>query len=187
MYGVTPAQQQVNMMRMNQMNTMMGGGLGMGMGLGLGMGMGTGGNPNMFVFVGNSISLQGRLDSITDQQLTGIQQATINVSGTQIQAMSIMGIMCTALWGGFLIIPLFFMCMNWWKKCVYPAYSIPASAFMKMDRIFKAPNINNITLTLTDNTFNGEKAMILYNLLLQSRIRGFTFINAAGMYNFNDS
>ena len=134
-------------MAMMQMNAMMGGGMGMGMGMGT--------NSNMFLFVGNAISLEGRLDSLPDDQINSVQQATINTTGSQLKAMSVMGLMCTAIWGGFIIIPLFFMCMDWWKKCVYPAFSIPVSTYMKLDRIFKAPNLNNVTLTVNDNTFNG--------------------------------
>ena len=48
---------------MMQMNAMMGGGMGMGMG-GMGMGMGT--SPNMFTFIGSVISLDGRMDNLTD-------------------------------------------------------------------------------------------------------------------------
>lgn len=46
---------------MMQMNGMMGG---MGMGMGMGMMM----NPNIFMFSGNSLSLQSRLDSLTDAE-----------------------------------------------------------------------------------------------------------------------
>ena len=48
--------------------------------------------------------------------------------------------------GIFCIIPLFLFCCDWWKKCVYPAFSISVSTYMKLDKIFKAPNIKNLTL-----------------------------------------
>lgn len=44
---------------MIQMNAMMG-----GMGMGMGMMM----NPNIFMFSGNSLSLQSRLDSLSDAE-----------------------------------------------------------------------------------------------------------------------
>jgi len=147
MIGMAPMNPMNQQMAMMQMNAMMGGGMGMGMGMGM--------NPSMFMFVGNAISLEGRLDSLGDDQIMGIQQATINATGTQLKAMSMMGLLCTAIWGGIIIIPLFFMCMDWWKKCVYPAFTIPVSTYMKLDRIFRAPNINNVTLSVNDNTFNG--------------------------------
>jgi len=98
--------------------------------------------------------------------------------------MNNVSLMCTAIWGGIIIIPIFFMCCDWWKRCTFPAFSIPVSTYMKLSRIFRAPNLNNVTLTIIDNTFNAEKAMILYNLLAESRIKGFTFINGAGNYDF---
>lgn len=56
MYGInSAANAQITMM---QMNAMMGGTMGIGMGMGM--------NSGMFAFVGNSISLEGRLDNLTD-------------------------------------------------------------------------------------------------------------------------
>ena len=109
-----------------------------------------------------------------------------SVIGMQIKSMKIIGLVCTIIWGSIFIIPLIFLCMDWWKKCIYAAFTVPVSTYIKLDKIFNAPNINNITLSVTDNTFNEEKAMIIYNLIAESRIKGFTFVNYAGMYDYND-
>ena len=42
-----------------------------------------------------------------------------------------------------------------------------------------------MTLTVNDNTFDSVKANILYDMIIESRLTGFTFINTAGEYNYN--
>lgn len=93
--------------------------------------------------------------------------------------------MCTTIWGGIIIIPLFFMCMDWWKRCTFAAYTIPPNVYMSLTRLLAGSNIRNLTLRVTDNTFDAQKANILYNGMTQSRIKGFTFINMCGAYDFN--
>lgn len=46
------------------------------------------------------------------------------------------------------------------------------------------PNLQTLALTVTDNRFNKEKAQILYNILSQSHIKGFTFVNGAQNIDF---
>jgi len=70
--------------------------------------------------------------------------------------------------------------MDWWKKCTYAAFSIASNAYMSLGKLINAPNMRNITLTVHDNTFDAEKATILYNSIVRSQIKGFTFINIAG-------
>jgi hypothetical protein len=93
--------------------------------------------------------------------------------------------MCTIIWGSFIILPLFFICCDWWKRCTFPAFDISPAVYMSFAKVFRAPNIKNVTLTVVDSTFDANKANILYNLLSESRLRGFTFINGAGAYDFN--
>ena len=47
--------------------------------------------------------------------------------------------------------------------------------------------MNNINFTVADNSFNAEKARILYEALSTSRITGLTFVNLvlACNHNFN--
>lgn len=100
--------------------------------------------------------------------------------------MNMCSYMCTLIWGSFIILPLFFMCMDWWKRCTFPAWTIAPSVYMSMGRLFRGPNLRNITLTVIDNTFDKAKAQILFNLISESRmLKGFTFINSCGSYNFN--
>ena len=172
---MTMAYNQNTMMQMN----MMAGGMGM-------MGrMGMMNNPAHFLYIGNPISFQGRIQSITDEQFQNFRDATVTVTGTQLQALNTASLIMTAMCGGFLIFPLIFFCMNWWKRCTYPAYTIPTTVYQSMDRLFSAPNITNITITVIDNTFDQERARVLYNHLQYSRIKGFTFVNRAEPFDFN--
>ena len=98
--------------------------------------------------------------------------------------MNMWSYMCTIIWGSILIFPIFFMCCNWWIKCTYPAWNISPTVYMALGRIFRAPNLRNITISVIDNNFDDVKARILYNLLAESRVRGFTFINAAATYDY---
>ncbi len=160
---------------MIQMNAMMG-----GMGMGMGMMM----NPNLFMFSGNSLSLQSRLDSLTDADCERFIDANVNATGVEVQAMNMMSFMCTIIWGSFIFIPLFFMCCDWWRRCTFPAYTISAGVYMSLGKLLRAPNLKNITINVIDNNFDEGKARILYNMLAESRVRGFTFVNGAGHYNF---
>ncbi len=45
------------------------------------------------------------------------------------------------------------------------------------------PNIQTLSLTVFDNRFNRDKCQILYNILSQSQLKGFTFINNADCYD----
>ena len=44
-----------------------------------------------------------------------------------------------------------------------------------------------MTLTVVDNCFNANKANILYNILSNSSMKGFTFINAATAFDYNNN
>ncbi len=76
------------------------------------------------------------------------------------------------------------MCCDWWKNCVYPAYNIDFSVYSALDKLFKSPNLRNVSLTVIDSTFDNSKSSILYQMVSESRINGFTFINQAGDWNF---
>ena len=89
--------------------------------------------------------------------------ANISVTGTEIQAMSMASYLCTIIWASIIILPIFFLCMDWWKRCTFPAYTIASNVYMGLTRIFRGSNIKNVTLTVNDNTFDQAKARILYN------------------------
>jgi len=91
--------------------------------------------------------------------------ATIVVTGREIKAGNMMCVLCTLIWGGFIIIPLFFMCCDWWKNCVNPAYSIELSVYMSLQKLLRSRSLKNISLTVVDSVFDAEKAQTLYQLV----------------------
>jgi len=93
-----------------------------GMGMGMGMGMN---NPRYFYFVGTPQSLQARLDNMPDEEINQLLDANITISGIEIQPFNTMSYMCTIIWGSIIILPIFFMCCPWWKRCTYPIYEVP--------------------------------------------------------------
>ena len=94
--------------------------------------------------------------------------------------------MCTLIWGSIIILPLFCMCMNWWKRCTYPIYDVPETVYDSLGRLTRG-SLTNMTLTVVDNCFSANKANILYNILSNSSMKGFTFINAATAFDYNNN
>lgn len=76
------------------------------------------------------------------------------------------------------------MFCDWWKKMVFPCYNIPEITYQSLQSLLALPNLQTLALTVNDNRFNKEKAQILYNILSQSHIKGFTFINGAMNIDF---
>jgi len=81
--------QQIQMQMMNNPETA---------GLIMGMGGGISNNPNYFFFNGTSLSLQARLDAMTDEDANKIIDATIIVTGREVQPLSFSGFLCTLIW-----------------------------------------------------------------------------------------
>lgn len=79
------------------------------------------------------------------------------------------------------------MCCDWWKKIVYPAFDVPESTYRALGNLIFAPNIQTITLNVNDNRFNKTKAQILYDMLSRSRLRGFTFVNSAMYFDYENN
>ena len=95
---------------------------------------------------------------------------------------------CTTVWGGFLIFPMCFMCCDWWKKMVYPAYEVPESTYYSLQNLFSLPAIQSVTLRVVDNRLDANKCQILYNALSRApSLKGFSFSNQTGMYDFQNN
>jgi hypothetical protein len=118
-----------------------------------------------------------------------IYQATVTIVGNKTSATNNCCLCMTICFGAFLIFPLCFMCCGWWKKMVLPKYEINAETYRALGRIIASPAtaITNLTLTVVDNAFNAEKARILYEVVSQSRLTGFTFNNLALACNYQAS
>lgn len=171
-----------------------GGGMNMNQGMNLKMmgvpmmgGMTTGGIFNgVFMYRGNPIGLQTRIDSMTPEEMSSIREATIMCTGTEIKTMNLCCFLFTVLCGGFLIFPLCFMCCDWWKKMVYPAHDIPIVAYQSLGRLISSPYLMNITINVVDSRFGAEKCQLLYSALSRSQVKGFQFTNGAGFYDYEN-
>jgi hypothetical protein len=120
-----------------------------------------------------------------------IQQGNITLVGNKTKPSNMCCFLMTILCGSFFIFPLCFMCCMWWKKIAYPTYELSIDAYHTLANfISRAPNMNNLNLTVVDNAFNAKKAGILHECLSRSRITGFTFNNRSlhcnGQFNEAD-
>ena len=99
-----------------------GGGMGMMLPMG-GMTMG-GVFGGTYMFSGGAPQFQTRMEGLTDGELAQAKDATINIQGSMIKEMDICCLICTIIWGSLLILPIFFMCCDWWKAMAWPLYSL---------------------------------------------------------------
>lgn len=138
-----------------------------------------------YYFSGSAMSLQSRLETMPDNEAEAVIDATITITGVEIKPKNTMCEMCTFIWGSLILLPLFLLCFNPWKRCAYAAYDIPESVYRALSKLINGPNIRNLTLNVTDNMFGREKAETLFHLIEKSKLQGFTFINNAGAYDFD--
>lgn len=112
-------------------------------------------------------------------------EASITVVGVKTSPGSRCCALMTALLGACLIFPLFFMCCIWWKKIVHPLYSL-APEFYRAIGTFLARerHCRMLNLTVYDNSFNAQKARILYESLAGSSLTGFSFTNGVLACNY---
>lgn len=106
-----------------------------------------------------------------------------NLSGQMIKEFDMCCMVCTIIWGSFFIFPLCFMCCDWWKKAVYPAYDIPLSTYQSLGNLLRSPAVANLSLTVMDNRFDNVKAQALFQIVQGSGLRSMTFINMVGDYD----
>jgi hypothetical protein len=89
-------------------------------------------SPNYFMFAGPPLSLKARMDQTTPEHLLLVNDCYINIMGNQIQTISICSMTLTYLAGSICIFPLFFTCMDWWKKCTFAAQSIEVNFYREL-------------------------------------------------------
>ena len=68
---------------------------------------------------------------------------------------------------------------------INPAYEMSADSYRRVvDFIKKVPSVKRLTLEVVDNTFDGEKAEILYDGLKKSNLEEFVLINTARCFDY---
>jgi hypothetical protein len=117
----------------------------------------------IFSYTGNQMSAQAQIENfpMMEQQHmvqtggTGISQANLTIVGTKMKGGNTCCFLLTILLGSFCIIPLFFLCCMWWKKIVYPEYTLADQAYRNLGHIVnRSTGVINLTLTVVDNAFN---------------------------------
>ena len=83
-----------------------------------------------------------------------------------------------------LLFPLLIPICAWWKRYVYPAFEIPVTVYENLGKLLKGSSLRNVAVTIIDNTFDEHKAHIIYEIISGRSIKGLTFVNFAGSYNF---
>ncbi len=79
------------------------------------------------------------------------------------------------------------MCCDWWKRIAYASFNVPEATYQSLQNLLTLPNLQTLALTVVDNRFDQKKAQILYNILSQSHIKGFTFVNGAMNIDFESN
>ena len=108
------------------------------------------------------------------------------VSGIEIKKPNGKCCIATMIPAMFLLLPMVLTCWNPWKRCVDAAFSIPLETYEALHRLVRNGNLRNLTLNIIDNTFDSEKAQLVYNMVSGSNLKGLTLINTAGNYDFKD-
>lgn len=137
------------------------GGIGM-MGIPMMGGMSTGGiMSGTFMYSGNSMGLQTRLESLMPEEINSIREINISCTGNEIKSVNIMCLICMFFWGTFLLFPMCFMFCGWWKKIVWPAHDVPIQAYQALCHLLSSSNVINLSLRVNDNRFGADKCQIL--------------------------
>jgi hypothetical protein len=107
-----------------------------------------------------------------------MEQADITIVGSKTKDGDYSCLIYTMISGAFCIFPLCFMYCMWWKKIVSAMYELTPETYWDIGVFLERnPTVTNLNLTVADNAFDAEKAIILYESLSKSRVTGFTFVN----------
>ena len=100
------------------------------------------------------MSLQTRIDGLTQQNIDKIVDINIMVTGIEIHKGNRCLEFVTFVPGFYLIIPNFFHCCDWFRKKIVDIYDIPMVIYDSIAILMKSKNLRNMTLTVVDNLFN---------------------------------
>ena len=137
-----------------------------------------GGMNSTYMFSGNPLQFQTRMETATEPEIMGLKDANINLTGIPVSSMNFLCLCCTILWGSCLIFPLFFMCCDWWRAIVYPSYQVPLDAYKALAVLMRSPTITDLNLIVMDSFFDATKSQAIFEAIQHSSLRTFTFTNA---------
>lgn len=137
-----------------------------------------------FRFNGKPLSLLSRLTALPDEEIQKITDAHLNITGKQIQGVNNGAYMATMIGASLIILPIFFICCDWWKRCTLAAYDVPISVYEGFSKLLRGSSLRSLDITVNDSAFDALKASILFQGLSSSRISFFSFRNNAGDYDY---
>ena len=118
----------------------------------------------------------------------GVHTGNITLRGLKTKSAHSCCFTLTLMLGIFLILPLFFMCCEWWKKIQYPLYELTIEAYRDLANfIAKHPTLVSLEIITYDNALNSQKARILHEALSASQIRNFKYTNKAFICDVRDN
>ena len=87
----------------------------------------------VYYYKGNAGSFELKVSEINnDSKASTVRDASININGNQLTGFGLCCLIVTIVFGCILIFPLFFMCCDWWRRKVYPTFSIPESTYVAL-------------------------------------------------------
>lgn len=87
----------------------------------------------IYYYKGNAGSFELKVSDINnDSKASTVRDASININGNQLTGYGLCCLVVTLIFGCILIFPLFFLCCDWWRKKVYPTFSIPESTYLAL-------------------------------------------------------
>lgn len=140
-------------------------------------------DPRFLLFNGNSIGLELKAEDLANQP-TPYVEGHFTLFGEVKKEADNCCMIITVIFAALLYLPALIMCFDWWKKKVYAVYAIPLKTYQDLRSIIQRQEMKIFTLIVTDSTFDEEKAKVLYEIVSQSGLRMFTFINCAPNVDF---
>jgi hypothetical protein len=83
----------------------------------------------MLTLSGSEIMFHGKVDTFSAEQAQTVTQISLTIAGQKVQSKGNCCYCMTILCGSLLILPLFFMCCQWWKGIVHPKYVLDYRTF----------------------------------------------------------
>lgn len=78
--------------------------------------------------------------------------------------------MSTFVLGSIFILPLFFICCDWWKRKTNTLYIVENEGYDAVIELVKKSKAVELYLTIQDNFFNRSKVEVILDMLSKSSI-----------------
>ena len=104
-----------------------------------------------FTYVGAGLNFSTRVQDQTTQEII---VGNITLIGNQTQRADGLIFCLIVLFGMCLIFPCFFLCCDWFKRCIWPLYELNAKIYRDLQNFVRTcPKMTNLSITVVDNYF----------------------------------